>query len=518
MFKNVVKKIFGDPSEREAKRLQPVVDQINALASEFESMSDDALRAETEGFRADFGERVGALRDDVAAARDEWQLETNPQTQAQLKVNLDRLARELKDEEARVMQELLPRAFAAVREAARRTIGLRHYDVQLIGGMVLHDGKIAEMKTGEGKTLVATLPLYLNALAGHGAHLVTPNDYLSKLGVQWMGPVYHKLGVSVGVIQSAAVNPEMGSFVFDPDFPAADDRYQRLRPVSRGEAYLADVTYGTNNEFGFDYLRDNMVQDPAQCAQRELSYAIVDEVDNILIDEARTPLIISGQAQESSDSYARFAQIVRRLQAERDYVVDEKDRLATLTEDGISRVEQTLGLNDSQSLYDAEHYELTPYLDNALRAHVLYRLDRDYIVKDGEVIIVDEFTGRLMHGRRFSEGLHQAIEAKEGVRVQRESLTLATITFQNYFRMYRKLAGMTGTAATEAEEFMKIYGLEVVAIPTHRPVVRNDQADQVYKSQKAKFRAVVEEIERAAPDGPARAGGYGRHRDFRDAV
>ncbi len=310
-----------------------------------------------------------------------------------------------------------------------------------------------------------------------------------------MGPIYHMLGVSVGVIQSAAANPELGSFVFDQEYQAEDDRYRYLRPVSRRAAYHADITYGTNNEFGFDYLRDNMVADLSQCVQRELHYAIVDEVDNILIDEARTPLIISGQAQESSDYYSRFAQIVRRLAPERDYKVDEKDRLATLTDDGIARVESLLGLGAGQSLYDSDHYELNPYLDNALRAHVLYHLDRDYIVKDGEVIIVDEFTGRLMHGRRFSEGLHQAIEAKEGVRVQRESLTLATVTFQNYFRMYEKLAGMTGTALTEAEEFGKIYNLDVMPIPTHRPVVRIDHPDQIYKSQRAKFKAVVNEIE-----------------------
>jgi preprotein translocase subunit SecA len=342
---------------------------------------------------------------------------------------------------------------------------------------------------------VATLPLYLNALTGHGAHLVTPNDYLSKFGVQWMGPIYHLLGVSVGVIQSAAANPDLGSFVFDPDYLAADDRYRHLRPVGRREAYSADITYGTNNEFGFDYLRDNMVQDLPQCVQRELHYAIVDEVDNILIDEARTPLIISGQAQESSDYYQRFAQVVRRLSPEHDYTIDEKDRIVTLTEEGIARVESLIGLQAGQSLYDSDHFDLTPYLDNALRSNVLYKLDRDYIVRDGEVIIVDEFTGRLMYGRRFSEGLHQAIEAKEGVRVQRESLTLATITFQNYFRMYRKLAGMTGTAATEAEEFGKIYNLDVVAIPTHKTVVRLDYPDMVYKSQSSKFKAVVAEIE-----------------------
>jgi preprotein translocase subunit SecA len=494
MFKSLTKTLFGDPNEREAKRLQPLVDRINVLGPEFERMTDDELRAQTETFRQHIADRAGGLREEAAAAREDWILETDAGNRAQLRVELDRLERELKAAETEAMEEILPQAFTAVREAASRTIALRHYDVQLIGGMVLHQGKIAEMKTGEGKTLVATLPLYLNSLTGHGAHLVTPNDYLSKFGVQWMGPIYHLLGVSVGVIQSAAVNPDLGSFVFDPDYPADDDRYRHLRPVSRHEAYLADITYGTNNEFGFDYLRDNMVQDLSQCVQRELHYAIVDEVDNILIDEARTPLIISGQAQESSDYYQRFSQVVRRLAPERDYTIDEKDRLATLTEDGIARVESLISLQAGQSLYDADHFELTPYLDNALRANVLYKLDRDYIVRDGEVIIVDEFTGRLMYGRRFSEGLHQAIEAKEGVRVQRESLTLATITFQNYFRMYRKLAGMTGTAATEAEEFGKIYNLDVVAIPTHKPVVRVNYPDMVYKSQPAKFNAVAAEI------------------------
>ncbi len=495
MFKNLIKTVFGDPHEREIKRLRPIVEQINALEPEFRRMSDDELREQTNIFRGIIAERVGSLASELADARQRWLEETDTNEQIQLKLEVDRLQREMRQAEAEAMDEILPRAFAAVREASVRTIGLRHFDVQLIGGIVLHQGKIAEMKTGEGKTLVATLPLYLNALTGRGAHLVTPNDYLSKYGVQWMGPIYHKLGVSVGVIQSAAANPELGSFIFDPSYQAADDRYRYLRPVSRREAYLADITYGTNNEFGFDYLRDNMVWDLSQCVQRELHYAIVDEVDNILIDEARTPLIISGPAQESSDYYVKFAQLVRRLVPERDYKVDEKDRIVTLTEEGIARVESLLGLGPGQSLYDAEHYELTPYLDNALRAHVLYKLDRDYIVKDGEVIIVDEFTGRLMYGRRFSEGLHQAIEAKEGVRVQRESLTLATITFQNYFRMYEKLAGMTGTALTEAEEFRKIYNLDVVPIPTHRPVIRVDYPDQVYKTQRAKFKAVVNEIE-----------------------
>ncbi len=495
MFKNLLQKIIGDPSEREIRRLQPIVAQINALGPEFERMSNDELRHQTEIFRAAIRERAGKLQEELARARAEWSRETDAAVQAQMRVEVHRLERELRAAEAEAMNAILPRAFAAVREAATRAIGQRHFDVQLIGGIVLHQGKIAEMKTGEGKTLTATLPLYLNALTGRGAHLVTPNDYLSKFGVQWMGPIYHLLGVSVGVIQSAAANPELGSFLYDPDYLAADDRYQRLRPVSRRQAYEADITYGTNNEFGFDYLRDNMVYDLNDCVQRELHYAIVDEVDNILIDEARTPLIISAPAQESSDYYRTFAQIVRRLQPERDYTVDEKDRIVTLTEEGIGRVESMLNIPPTQSLYDSEHYELTPYLDNALRAHVLYKRDRDYIVKDGEVIIVDEFTGRLMYGRRFSEGLHQAIEAKEGVRIQRESLTWATITFQNYFRMYEKLAGMTGTAMTEQEEFFKIYNLEVVAIPTHRPVIRIDYPDAVYKSGQAKFRAVVREIE-----------------------
>jgi preprotein translocase subunit SecA len=494
MFKNVMHKVFGDPSEREAKKLQPIVQQINALAPEFERMSDEQLRAETQSFRDEIAEQVGDLREQLAEIRTDWQIEPDTNVRAQLKVEVDRVEKELLDIERQAMEKILPRAFAAVREAASRTIGLRHYDVQLIGGIVLHQGKIAEMKTGEGKTLVATLPLYLNALAGRGAHLITPNDYLSKFGVQWMGPVYHLLGVSVGVVQSAAANLEMGSFVFDPDFPNPDDRYHHLRPVSRREGYDTDITYGTNNEFGFDYLRDNMVQNLEEMVQRDLYYAIVDEVDNILIDEARTPLIISGQAQESSDNYARFAQIVRRLRPERDYKVEEKERIATLTDDGINHVESMLGLGGGQSLYDEQHHEMTPYLDNALRAQVLYHLDRDYIVKEGEVIIVDEFTGRLMNGRRFSEGLHQAIEAKEGVRIQRESLTLATITFQNYFRMYKKLSGMTGTALTEAEEFGKIYNLDVVAIPTHRSVVRVDYPDQIYKTEQAKFNAVANEI------------------------
>jgi preprotein translocase subunit SecA len=357
---------------------------------------------------------------------------------------------------------------------------------------VLHRNMIAEMKTGEGKTLTATLPLYLAAIAGRGAHLVTPNDYLSKVGAQWMGPIYHLLGLSVGVVQSMGENPALGSFVYDPHYPAADDRYLYLRPVARREAYEADITYGTNNEFGFDYLRDNMVSELRSRVQRELYFAIVDEVDNILIDEARTPLIISAPAEESTDQYRRFAQIVTRLQEGPDYTIDEKRTMATINDDGINKVERALGVDN---LYASEHYELTPYLENALKARALFQRDRDYVVTDGNVIIVDEFTGRLMHGRRYSEGLHQAIEAKENVRVQRESLTMATITFQNYFRMYRRLAGMTGTAETEAEEFAQIYSLEVLVIPTHEPMVRVDHADVIYKTPEVKFRKAVEEIQ-----------------------
>jgi preprotein translocase subunit SecA len=368
---------------------------------------------------------------------------------------------------------------------------MRHYDVQMLGGMVLHSGTIAEMKTGEGKTLVATLPLYLNALAGRGVHLVTPNDYLSKLGLQLMGPIYHLLGLSAAVIQNSAGNPDSGSFLFDPDYPNADDRFQYLRPVTRRDAYRADITYGTNNEFGFDYLRDNMVQDVARLTQRDLHYAIVDEVDNILIDEARTPLIISGESSDSSNYYVQFAALVKRLTPEEHYITNEKEMVATLTEGGIAYVERTLGV---ENLYSPEHFEMMPYLDNALRAHALYRRDKDYIVRGEEVIIVDEFTGRLMEGRRYSEGLHQAIEAKEGVKVQKESMTLATITFQNYFRMYNKLAGMTGTAKTEEEEFQRIYNLEVVQVPTYRPVVREDYDDLVYRTQDSKFKAVIDDI------------------------
>jgi preprotein translocase subunit SecA len=364
--------------------------------------------------------------------------------------------------------------------------------------MVLHHGYIAEMKTGEGKTLVATLPLYLNALSGRGAHLVTPNDYLSKVGLQLMGPIYHLLGLSAAVIQNSAQGPDKGSFIYDPEFPAADDRFQALRPITRHQAYRADITYGTNNEFGFDYLRDNMVRDVSRLSQRELHYAIIDEVDNILIDEARTPLIISGESRESSNYYTQFANLVTSLRPEEHFVVNEKERVATLTEEGIAFIEKRLGI---ENLYTPEHFDMIPYLDNALRAYALYQRDKDYIVRNNEVIIVDEFTGRLMEGRRYSEGLHQAIEAKEGVKVQKESMTLATITFQNFFRMYDKLAGMTGTAKTEEEEFQRIYDLEVVMVPTYKPIIRDDQPDMVYRTEAIKFKSLLDDIEAAHERG-----------------
>ncbi|MEW6034048.1 MAG: preprotein translocase subunit SecA [Chloroflexota bacterium] len=444
-----------DSNEKELKRLEPLVQHINSLEAEISGCTPEQLRTLT----AEFGSRL---------------------------------------QSGEPLDDLLPPAFAAVREAARRTIGQRHFDVQLMGGIVLHEGKIAEMKTGEGKTLVATLPLYLNSLGGKGCHLVTVNDYLAKRDAQWMGPIYHALGVTVATIQHEA------SFLYDPDYDSGIPAWQHLRPVTRQQAYAAGITYGTNHEFGFDYLRDNMVLDLSQCVQRPLHYAIVDEVDNILIDEARTPLIISGAAEESTDRYLTFSRLVRNLAADADYKVDEKTRAVTLTDEGISKMERLVkaeGLLKSPSIYDPANYGLTSYLENALKAQVVFRRDRDYVVKDGQVVIVDEFTGRLMFGRRYSDGLHQAIEAKEHVKVQRENMTLATITLQNYFRMYEKLAGMTGTAATEAEEFHKIYKLDVVVIPTNKPMVREDRTDQVYKTEQGKFKAVAKEVEGLHKEG-----------------
>ena len=460
MIGNLVKKVFGTKNDREIKRFMPAVERINGLEPEFEKLTAAELREKTDEFRRRLGD-------------------------------------------GETLDDLLPEAFAATREASRRTIGLRHFDAQLIGGMVLHEGKIAEMKTGEGKTLVATLPFYLNALTGKGVHLITVNDYLARRDVQWMGPIYHALGLSVASIVHDV------SYRFDPTYITKDYRYLNLRPISRQDAYAADITYGTNNEFGFDYLRDNMKFALEEYVQRDLNFAVVDEVDNILIDEARTPLIISGPAEESTDKYYTLNRIIPKLQrgavtqgdpsqedreaimAQGDYTIDEKAKTVSLTESGVAKVERLLGVHN---LYDPRHIDMLHHVNQALKAHSIFKRDVDYVIKEGEVIIVDEFTGRLMPGRRWSDGLHQAVEAKEGVHIREENQTLATITIQNYFRMYGKLAGMTGTADTEAPEFKKIYNLDVVVVPTHRPMVRLDHADVVYRTEREKFEAVVEEI------------------------
>src|SRR2546430_6981845 len=456
---NIIKKVVGTKNDREIKRMRPYVDQINSLGSEYEKLSDGELRAKTEQFKKRFQEETAQLRDALEAAR-AGASTADIERREELKTQIEETDKELREAEARVLEELIPEAFAAVREASTRSIGLRHFDVQLIGGVVLHEGKIAEMKTGEGKTLVATLPLYLNALTGRGVHLITVNDYLARRDVQWMGPIYHKLGLSTASIVNEA------SYLFDPAFITRDYRYLNLRPISRQEAYLADITYGTNNEFGFDYLRDNMKFSLEEYVQRELNFAVVDEVDNILIDEARTPLIISGPAEESTDKYYNIDRVIPKLQrgaviqgdpsqedraaieAKGDYTVDEKSRSVTLTEGGVAKVERLLGVHN---LYDPRQIDTLHHVQQALKAHAIFRRDVDYVVKDGEVIIVDEFTGRLMPGRRWSDGLHQAVEAKERVHIREGNQTLATITIQNYFRMYKKLAGMTGTADTEAD-------------------------------------------------------------------
>ena len=439
-------KIFGDPQKKILRRLRKQVDVINGLNDKYEKMSDKELRAQTDELKKRLSKK---------------------------NVTLD---------------TILPDAFAVAREAAKRVIGERPYDVQLIGGMVLHEGNVAEMKTGEGKTLVATLPTYLNALEGKGVHVVTVNDYLAQRDAGWMGQVYDFLGLTTGVIINEA------SFVYDKDYDNEhhdDPRMRKLRPVSRKEAYAADITYGTNNEFGFDYLRDNMVNDVDLLRQRELNFAIVDEVDSILIDEARTPLIISAPAAENPDNYYTFAKIAAKLVPE-DYVLDEKRRSVALTDEGVEKVQKLLGI---KNLYTPDHVRSVYHMDQALRAQTLFKRDKDYVVtNDGEVIIVDEHTGRLMQGRRYNEGLHQAIEAKEGVPVLEESMTLATISFQNYFRLYNKLSGMTGTAFTEAEEFQQIYSLDVIQIPPNKPVIREDKEDLIFKTEKAKLKAVAEAI------------------------
>ena len=439
-------KIFGDPQKKILKRLRKQVDVINGLNDKYEKMSDKELREQT----------------------------------AVLKKRLDK--------KNVTLDTMLPDAFAVARESAKRVIGERPYDVQLIGGMVLHEGNVAEMKTGEGKTLVATLPTYLNALEGKGVHVVTVNDYLAQRDAGWMGQVYDFLGLTTGVIINEA------SFVYDKDYDNEhhdDPRMRKLRPVTRKEAYAADITYGTNNEFGFDYLRDNMVNDVALLRQRELNFAIVDEVDSILIDEARTPLIISAPAAENPDNYYTFAKVASKLVPE-DYVLDEKRRSVALTDEGVEKVQKLLGI---KNLYTPDHVRSVYHMDQALRAQTLFKRDKDYVVtNDGEVIIVDEHTGRLMQGRRYNEGLHQAIEAKEGVPVLEESMTLATISFQNYFRLYNKLSGMTGTAFTEAEEFQQIYSLDVIQIPPNKPVIRDDKEDLIFKTEKGKLKAVAEAI------------------------
>ena len=439
-------KIFGDPQKKILKRLRKQVDVINGLNDKYEKMSNKELRTQTDELKKRLSKK---------------------------NVTLD---------------TILPDAFAVAREAAKRVIGERPYDVQLIGGMVLHEGNVAEMKTGEGKTLVATLPTYLNALEGKGVHVVTVNDYLAQRDAGWMGQVYDFLGLTTGVIINEA------SFVYDKDYDNEhhdDPRMRKLRPVSRKEAYAADITYGTNNEFGFDYLRDNMVNDVDLLRQRELNFAIVDEVDSILIDEARTPLIISAPAAENPDNYYTFAKIAAKLVPE-DYVLDEKRRSVALTDEGVEKVQKLLGI---KNLYTPDHVRSVYHMDQALRAQTLFKRDKDYVVtNDGEVIIVDEHTGRLMQGRRYNEGLHQAIEAKEGVPVLEESMTLATISFQNYFRLYNKLSGMTGTAFTEAEEFQQIYSLDVIQIPPNKPVIREDKEDLIFKTEKAKLKAVAEAI------------------------
>src|SRR6266511_1481197 len=458
MLSVLVRTVFGTKHERDAKRMRPAVESINALGPALEGLSAAALRAKTDEFR-----------------------------------------KRLVDGEE--VDDLLAEAFAVCREAARRTVRMRHFDVQLMGGMVLHRGTIAEMATGEGKTLVATLPAYLNALPGLGTHIVTVNDYLARRDAQWMGPIYHALGLSLGVIQHEV------SYLYDPSHVSPDTRLARLRPCSRREASHADITYGTNNEFGFDYLRDNMRFNLEEMVQREHHYAIVDEVDSILIDEARTPLIISGPAEGSTDRYYKIDRIIPKLkraativegklseieaQAPGDYIVDEKSRAVSLTEQGISHCERLLNV---ENLYDPTQMDMLHHISQALKAHALFKKDVDYVVKDGQVIIVDEFTGRLMPGRRWSDGLHQSVEAKEGVKIESENQTLATITLQNYFRMYDKLAGMTGTAATEADEFAKIYELDVTVIPTNQPMSRVNYPDVVYKTEREKFEAVSTEI------------------------
>ncbi len=449
MLNGMLKKVFGSKGERDIKRLRPLVAKVNSFEEAMKNVPDDGFKTLTDEFKASIADGTS-------------------------------------------VDDMLPKAFAAVREASVRVLKMRHFDTQIIGGLVLHEGKIAEMKTGEGKTLAATLALYVNALTGKGAHLVTVNDYLSKRDAVWMGPLFHRLGLSVGVIGHEV------SYIYDPSFTDDKSGHYHLRLVGRREAYHADITYGTNNEFGFDYLRDNMKFSMEEYVQRDPYFAIVDEVDSILIDEARTPLIISGATEDSTEKYYSIDVVIPKLKKDDHYTVDEKARQALLTDAGVEKVESLLNIGN---LYDVENIETLHHVNQALKAHVLFQRDVDYVVKDGAVIIVDEFTGRLMEGRRWSDGLHQAVEAKEGAKIESENQTLATVTFQNYFRMYDKLAGMTGTADTEAAEFNSIYGLEVVVIPTNKPMVRVDNRDLVYKTKAEKFRAVIKEIKGFISEG-----------------
>jgi preprotein translocase subunit SecA len=542
-----------DSNEKELKRLQPYVDRTNEIEPEFQKLTDDELKAKTADFKARVAQAISGIQPKLDEAQREleeakkhltgasWDIERDEASKQvrQVQDRIKQIEKERHELESDTLDEILPEAFAAIREAARRTIGQRHYDVQLLGGVTLHQGKIAEMKTGEGKTLVATLPLYLNALTGRGAHLVTVNDYLSRRDPYWMGPIYHALGITVASIYPMQ-NPDeyTPARLFDPSYDSGkeNDRWPHFRPVSRREAYRADITYGTSSEFGFDYLRDNMVQDLSQCVQRQpIYYAIVDEVDNLLIDEARTPLIISGQAEESGQLYKAIDDVVNRLkmkvlpyepspsnrdeqeeaalEQEYDCIAYEKEHYVRETARGQDKLARAFHMR-SEDLFGGEgggeathlsleeakkRNDIRSIFRQSMSAHGLYKINREYVKErnnqgEEEIVIVDEFTGRKMYGRRYSEGLHQAIEAKERVKVQRESMTYATITIQNYFRMYEKLAGMTGTAATEAEEFFKIYKLEVTTIPTNKPMIREDLPDQIYKTEEGKYRAVVREI------------------------
>ena len=488
----ILQGVFGDPAKRNLVRMRKIVKIINSLEPKYEAMSDDELKAQTNVLK----ERLDTLNKKAEANIARAKLKASAkksETKAESTDSAKKQSTSVKSEklernETKILSEILPDAFALVREATKRVLGMRHYDVQMIGGIVLHEGNVAEMKTGEGKTLVALLPSFLNALTGRGVHVVTVNDYLAQRDAGWNAPVYHFLGMSVGVIIADA------SFLYDPDYineEHTDERMQHLKPCTRKQAYQADVTYGTNNEFGFDYLRDNMVNEVDFLRQRELNFAIVDEVDSILIDEARTPLIISAPAGDNPDSYYQFAKIASHLGPD-DYVLDEKHRSVSLTDAGIEKVQRMLGIDN---LYSADNTRLVYHMDQALRAQVVFQRDRDYVVTNsGEVIIVDENTGRLMQGRRYSEGLHQAIEAKESVVVKEESMTLATISFQNFFRLYNKLSGMTGTAFTEAEEFQQIYALDVIQIPPNRPIIRIDKDDLIFRTEAGKLRAIVEEV------------------------